>query len=85
MKRAIVFLMLLFPAVAFGWNDRYNDDRFYADQERNAALREIAAEARYANEYREYQDERREYEERTPEYLKPMIEHYNRDPQPPKR
>jgi hypothetical protein len=87
MKKEIILAILLIPAVAFGWDDRYNDDQFMADMQRNAELRNIANEARYANEYREYRDDLQEYNDsfQGREWLKPMADHYFQGPRPPKR
>jgi|APSaa5957512622_1039677.scaffolds.fasta_scaffold253277_1 hypothetical protein len=87
MKKKAIFVLaiLLIPTIAFGWDNR--DDQLMADIQRNAELREIANEMRYAQEYKEYQDDLQEYNDsfRGREWLKPMADHYFQGPRPPQR
>ena len=87
MKKLIVILaIVLLPAAAWGWRDRYDDDRYYNDLDRNYQLEKIGDELRYQQEYGEYQDQVQEYEEAYPDDLQQfMLKHYYKWPQPPKR
>ena len=87
MKKLIVILaIVLLPAADWGWRDRYDDDRYYNDLDRNYQLEKIADELRYQQEYREYQDQVEAYEEAYPEEIQQfMLKHYYKWPQPPER
>ena len=84
-KTAIILAITMLPVAAWGWDNRYDNDRLILDSQRNSALQRIADEAQYANDYKVYLEEKRDYEENTPDFIKPAIEHYYRDPQPPTR
>jgi hypothetical protein len=87
-KRAILttLAITMLPLTAWGWDNRYNNDRNYYDQERNSQLQRIADEMEYRNEMEQYQDQVREYEKANPEPIQQiMLKHYYKWPQKPKR
>ena len=87
MKRAIMVAALaLTPMTASAWDNNFYDDQ--AQYEQAAALREIAAEMRYQQEYREYEqkvDNWNQYNERTFGGEGSKMGPYYQPPVPPKR
>jgi hypothetical protein len=88
MKRAIMIAALaLTPMTASAWDNRYSDDQYDNDIQRNQQLQRIANEMQYQQEYQEYKDQKADYDNQFEgdELGKFMSDHYFKGPQAPKR